>query len=214
MVGRPQILTDGQRKQVTKILWKQILTVSLIGLALLGGIMGYSLREIYQRLEHKLETLVAKQFEEPRIQEVLTNVAETKAEALLIEHINPVVEKFMAEISNKLQVMEQNLTAMESITSKSNSNARQIEKILSSAQKSEQEVNKFKETISGLQSDLVKINRGLVEIQYFTVKGANTFPNPYRDRIQKTLNEIAEIAIPNSQERAKFVQEMNAYKPK
>ena len=103
MVARPQTLSKGQKSEVTRLLWKEILAVSLVMLALLSGIIGYSLWEIYDRLEQKLEGLVANQFEEPRIQEVVNNVAETKAESLLIEQILPEVEKFKGEIDSKLE---------------------------------------------------------------------------------------------------------------
>jgi len=210
MAGKPQKLSEGQKKQVTWLLWKQILAVLLVILALLGG----SLWEIYERLGQKVETLVAKQFKEPRIQEVVNNVAATKAEALLIEQINPEVAKFKAEINSQIEEIRSIVARIETLKAQSDSNAKQIEKVLSSARRSEQEIEKFKKAISGLQSDLIKINRGLVEIQYFSAKGALSMPNPYRERIQKTLNEIIVIAVPDSKERSEFVQELKAYQPK
>ena len=211
MAGRPQTLSDGQKKQVTRFLRKRILAGLLLFFALLGGITKYSLQDIYDRLLQKLETLVAEQFEEPRIQSVVSSVAETRAEALLLEQILPEVEKFKAEINSQIKDIRAIVAQIETLKSKSSTNAKLTEKVLSSARSSEREIEKFKKTISGLQSDLVKINRGLVEIQYFTIKGSMTIPNPYRERINKTLNEITAIAIPNPIERNKFVRELKAY---
>jgi len=214
MVGRPQTLTEGQKKEVSRLLWKKVLTVSLIVLALLTGITGVSLWGIKCRLEHKLETLVAEQFEEPRIQAVVSSVAETKAEALLIKQILPEVEKFKGEIDSQLKEIRSIVAGIETLKSRSDSNSEQIEKVLSSARSSEREIEKFRNSISGLQSDLVKINRGIVEIQYFNLKGRNSIPNPYNKRIQEKLNEVLAIAVPNPQERAKFVKELETYQLK
>ena len=211
MVGKPQTLSEGQKKEVSRFLWNKVLTVSLIVLALLTGITGLSLWGIKCRLEQKLETLVAQQFEEPRIQTVVSNVAETKAVVLLTEQILPEVEKFKREINKQLEEIRSAVATIETLKSRSDSNSEQIEKVLSSARSSQGEIEKFKNTISGLQSDLVKINRGLVEIQYFTLKGSNKIPNPYGERINKVFNEIITIAVPNPQERSKFVQELNTY---
>jgi len=210
MAGKQQTLSEGQRKQVTWLLWKQIISVAL----LLCGLTGVGLWQMWSRLGEKLEILVAKQFEEPRIQEIVNNVAETKAEALLIEQINPEVEKFMEEINSKIEEIRSVVAKIETLKSQSDSNAKQIEKVLSSVRSSEQAIEKFKETLLGLQSDFVKINRGLVEIQYFSFKGRNHIPNPYTELMVKKLNEILAIAIPNRQERAKFVKELEAYKLK
>jgi len=207
MAGRPQKLSDGQIGEVKKIFWKQIYKILIFIVLIFGG----SLFGIYFRLNNMLETLVAKQFEEPRIQKVVSNAAETKAEALLVEQINPEVKKFKAEINSQIEDIRKMVASIETLKSKSDSNAKQIERVLSSARNSEQEIERFKKAISGLQSDLVKINRGLVEIQYFTVKGATRIPNPYKERIQETLNNIITIAVPDPIERSKFVQELNTY---
>ena len=102
MAGKPQTLSKGQEEEVIKILRKQIIAGLIIGLALLTGITGISLWGIKIRLENKMENLVAKQFEEPRIQAVVSNVAERKAERLLSEQINPEVERFKKEIASQL----------------------------------------------------------------------------------------------------------------
>lgn len=102
MAGRPQTLTEGQKKEVTRLLWKQILTASLVSLALLGGITGLSLWGIKCRLERNLEVLVAEQFKEPQIRTVVSNVAATNAKSLLIEQIMPKVARFQADIATQV----------------------------------------------------------------------------------------------------------------
>lgn len=211
MVGKPQTLTKGQKREVTRLLWKQILAALLVLCTLFGAIVGLSASEIYNRLEQKLEMLVTEQFEEPRIQNVVSNVAETKAEALLIEQIYPEVEKFKLEINSQLEEIRNIVASIEGLKAKSNSNAEQISKILSSVRNSQQEIEKFQKAILGLHSDLIKLERGIVEIQYFTYKGRGKFPSPYHEQIMKKLNELLAIAVPNPQERAKFIKDLEAY---
>ena len=215
MVGKPQTLSEGQKKEVTRLLWKQILAALLVVLALLGGIIGFSLWQIYDQLEQKLETLVAKQFEEPRIQEVVNNVAETKAEALLIEQINPEVQKFKTEINFQLDEIRSIVAKIEALKSQSDSNAKQVMKVLSSVRSSQQEIGTTKKAIVGLYLTLVKMQRGIIEIQYFTYLSRKYLgKNPYQERIEQKMNEVLRIAIPDSQERSKFLEELKAYQPK
>ncbi len=214
MPGRPQNLTKGQKEEVTSILRRQVVKWVLIGFTILAGITGLSLWGIKQRVEKGMEDLVGKQFEEPRIQNVVSNVAETKAKALLIEQINPQVERFKAEVASQLAEMRSLVAKTDTLKSQSDSNAKQIEAILASVRSSQQKIEKVKGAVFGLQSDLIKLERGLVEIQYFTYKGRNIFPNPYHERIIQKLNELLAIAVPDPQERAKFVKEMEEYQPK
>lgn len=217
MAGKPQTLSRGQKSEVTWLLWKQILAVSLVILALLGGIIGYSLWESYVRLEQKLETLVAKQFEEPHIQNVVSNVAETKAEALLIEQINPEVKKFKAEINSQLEEIQTITAKIETLKSQSDSNAEQIEKILFSVRSSQKEFEKAQKAILSLHSDLVKIKRLIIEIEYFTYftrLGRGLLGHPFHEkRIENKLNELLMIAIPDPQERSEFLNFLQATRP-
>jgi len=98
MAGKPQTLSEGQKKEVVRLFWKKFFTSMLIFFAILGGITGLSLWEIKQRVEAKMEELVAKQFEEPQIQEVVRKVAAERASALMTEQIMPEVTKFKDEI--------------------------------------------------------------------------------------------------------------------
>jgi hypothetical protein len=214
MAGKPQTLSKGQEEEVIKILRKQIIAGLIIGLALLTGITGISLWGIKIRLENKMENLVAKQFEEPRIQTVVSNVAERKAERLLSEQINPEVERFKKEIASQLSDLRSLVKDTQELKSQSDANAKQIEAFLFSVRKSQLEVDQIKAAVVGIHSNLIKLERGLVEIQYFSYIGRNKFPNPYHKKIMQTLNELLVIAVPDPGERAMFIKELEGYQPK
>ena len=103
MVGQPQKLTKGQEEDVIRILRNKLLKWTVIGFTILAGLTGLSLWGIKERVETKMEKLVAKQFEEPRIQEVVRQVAADRASTLLSEQVNPEVAKFKTEIANQLK---------------------------------------------------------------------------------------------------------------
>ena len=75
MAGKPQSLSEGQRKEVTVMLGKQVAKWVLVGLALLTGVSGLSLWQMWVRITQKMEGLVTRQFEEPRIKATLQQVA-------------------------------------------------------------------------------------------------------------------------------------------
>lgn len=100
------------------------------------------------------------------------------------------------------------------LKSASDQTAEKIEDALRSAQDSQKQAEQITATLSGLQSDVLKVERGLVEIQYFTYKGRNIFPNPYHERIMRQLNELLEIAVRDPQERSQFVRDLESYGPK
>ena len=83
---------------------------------------------------------MANQFEEPRIQEVVNIVAETKAEALLIEQILPEVEKFKTEINKQIKSIELTVAQIEARKSQIDSTTKQIDKLLYSARSNEQNI--------------------------------------------------------------------------
>ena len=214
MTGKPQTFSKGQRDEVVKILRKQVVTWVLIALAVLTGVTGLSLWGIKSRLEKNLETLVAQQFEEPRIKAVVSDVAKSRAETLLTEQVKPDVERFKKEIASQIEDLKSLASDTQKLKIQSNDNAEKIEAILNSVRQSKKEIESVKAELFGLNSDLAKLERGLVEIQYFTYKGRNSFPNPYHERIMQKLNDLLIIAVPDSNERAQFVREIQDYQPK
>ena len=222
--GEPDrtLLTPQQEKYIVAKIWKRhwkflfggfsvltVISVALLAWALIGAYKSGT-----ARLEKTLVDKVSKEFETAQIRAVVSNVAETKAEALLLEQIRPEVETFKTEVASQLSELKSLVADTRQLKSQSDDHAKQIEAILASVQSAQQEIAKVKGTLFGLNSDLVKLERGLVEIQYFTYTGRNRFPNPYHDRIMKTLNELLVIAIPNPTERASVVKELQSYQPK
>lgn len=102
MAGKPQTLSEGQKDEVVSILRKKVIGWTLVGLTILTAIMGIGLWQIKQRVENKMEQLVAKQFEEPRIQEIVRQAAADRASVLLVEQVNPEVVKFKTEVAVQL----------------------------------------------------------------------------------------------------------------
>ncbi len=214
MAGIPQSLTQDQRDEVKKLLRRQILSGTLILFALLAGIFGVSLWQIKGSLERGMKQLIANQFEEPRIKAVVSDVARIQAKALMVDQINPEVEGFKKEVASQLLEIKSLVADIQMLQSQGDSNAKQIEAILASTKKSQEQIEQTGMALSAMNSDLVALQRGLVEIQYFTYKGRNTFPNPYHERIMQRLNDLLKIGVPNAAERAKFVQEMESYQLK
>ena len=102
MVGVPQKLSKGQEVDVIRILRNKLLTWTVVGFTILAGITGLSLWGIKERIEANMEKLVAAQFEEPRIQQVVRQVAAERASSLLAEQVNPEVTKFKADVQQEL----------------------------------------------------------------------------------------------------------------
>jgi hypothetical protein len=213
MAGKPQTFSKGQREEITSILRQQLLTGAVIFLTLLTGITGLSLWGIKRNLEKRLEALVAAQFDEPRVQEVVRKVASDQAKTLLTQQIEPQVAQFKANVSTQLSEMQKIVAETTELKKLSDDNAAKITSLLQSAQKSQRQAEEITSKLTGIQSDLLKVERGLVEIQYFTYKGRNQFPNPYHDRIMRQLNELLVIAIPDPAERGKFVHDIEGFTP-
>jgi hypothetical protein len=211
MAGRPQSFTKGQRDEIKSILRHQLLVGAVMFVTLLSGITGLSLWGIKVKLEKRLETLVAAQFQEPKVQQVVQEAAKTQATKLLNDQINPEVDKFKRDVAEKVAGVSAAVSEINQLKSASGQTAEKIESALRSAQESQKQAEQITATLSGLQSDVLKVERGLVEIQYFTYKGRNIFPNPYHERIMRQLNELLEIAVRDPQERSQFVRDLESY---
>ncbi len=106
MAGKPQSLSKGQAEEVTRILRKKLVAYVLVGSTILVALTGASLWGVMKRVENKMEELVARQFEEPRIQEVVRTVATERADALMEEQIQPEVDHFMSEVNSQLEELQ------------------------------------------------------------------------------------------------------------
>ncbi len=208
MANKPQTLSQGQQAEVTKILRKQVLTWTLTGLALVGGIMGLSLWQIKVRVETKMESLVAAQFQEPRIQQIVQDAAANQATNMMIRQIQPEVDRFKTEIAQKLVELESLVSRTKALEQQSQAHERRIQEVLTALQKALEESQTTRDKIVGLQSDIVRMEKCVARIQYFALKGRNQFPNPYKEEMIGALNEMLAIAIPDPTERSKFITEI------
>jgi len=208
MANKPQSLSQGQQTEVTKILRKQVLTWTLTGLALLGGIMGVSLWQIKARVESKMESLVAAQFQEPRIREIVQDAAAAQATNVMLHQIQPEVDIFKGEITQKLVELEALVTKTKALEQQSQAHEKRIQDILAALQKALEESQTTRDKIVGLQSDIVRMQKCAARIQYYALKGRSQFPNPYQKEMVEALNDMLTIAIPDPSERSKFITEI------
>ena len=109
MAGIPQKLSKGQKREVSKILIKQVIA----GLAILAIFTGLSIWGIYVRIEQKTEKLIAEQFKEPRIQQLLKEVAENQAKKIIEETLTPSIKKANESIKLKNQSLDAFVTKFE-----------------------------------------------------------------------------------------------------
>ena len=113
MATKNKALTEDQKREVRQIVRKQFIVGFLTFLALLGGITGLSLWDIKKHIENKVEDLVAKQFEEPRIKEIVEDAAKNRATVLMSEQIDPEVLKFKEDIALKITKAEGKLSEID-----------------------------------------------------------------------------------------------------
>ncbi len=208
MAGKPQTLSQGQKEEVVSILRKQVVVWILIGLAILTGITGVGLWQIKKRVEAKMETLVAKQFEEPRIQKVVQRVAAERASTLLTEQVNPEVAKFKTEIANQLKDLHALVSRTQALEAQSRKHEQSIQDVLVGLKQSLTQSQNVQDMLTSVRTDIVEMQKYLATIQYYQIKGANIFPNPYQKEMLDSLNKLVAIAIPNPIERNKFINEL------
>lgn len=67
MPGRPQSLTKGQREEVKKILSQKVGKWVSIVLFVLTPITGFSLWQIYEKINSNMERILAEQFEDQEL---------------------------------------------------------------------------------------------------------------------------------------------------
>lgn len=205
MAGKPQTLSEGQKKEVVRILRNQLIKWILISLTLLSILTGLSIYKILKNTEEKVEELVAKQFEEPRIQEVVRQVAAERASVLMTEQITPEVNDFKAKVDNQLKELYSLIATIQELKTESQKHEQGIQTVLGGLQHS---LKQSQNQLSTVKSDIVEMQKHLATIQYYQIQGANTFPNPYAKEMMAALNKLVVIAIPNPVERSKFITEL------
>lgn len=208
MAGEKQKLSKGQQEEVVHIFRNKLLAWTLIGFAILAGFTGLSLWGIMNRVEHKMEALVAKQFEEPRIQKVVRDVAAERASSLMKEQVAPEVTKFKSEIEDQLKELQTLVTKTSDLKAESQKNKQLIQAVLDELQRSFKESQVANNRLNAISADIVKMQKAVATIQYYQIKGASIFPNPHTKEMLDALNELVAVAIPNPVERSKFITEL------
>ena len=205
MAGKPQTLSERQKKEVTQIFHKKLIAYVFAFATIFVFITGLSLWGIMKRTEDKMEELVAKQFEEPQIQEVVRQAAAERASGLMTEYITPEVNNFKTEVNNQLEKLYPLVAAIQELKAESQKSEQGIQTVLENLQDS---LEQSRNQLSTVKSDIVEMQKHLATIQYYQIKGANTFPNPYGKEMLDALNKLVTIAIPNPVERNKFITEL------
>src|ERR1035437_8035323 len=106
MANKPQTLSQGQKEEVVKVIRNQVLTWTLTALAILTAITGVGLWQIKGHVETKMEAMVASQFEDPKIHQIVEEAAAKRANQLMREQIQPEVDRFKTEITNRLSELD------------------------------------------------------------------------------------------------------------
>jgi len=127
MANRPQSLSKGQQDEVVSIVNRKLLTYFLTALAIIGGVLGVGLWQIKERLENKMESMIAEQFKEPRIHQTVSEAAATKAQDLLIKQIQPEVDAFKVEIAKKTAEAGEKLSDIQQTVIKASSSMSELE---------------------------------------------------------------------------------------
>jgi seryl-tRNA synthetase len=177
-------------------------------LAILTAITGVGLWQIKEHVEKKMEVMVAGQFEEPKIHQIVEEAAATRANQMMREQIQPEVDRFKTEISNRLSELDKLVSKTKDLEKQSQGQEAAIQDILKQQQALLSESQQIRDKMVGLQSDVIKMQKCFIKIQYFKEKGRNTFPNPYEKDILDALNEMISIAVPDPVERGKFINDL------
>ena len=151
---------------------------------------------------------MASQFEEPKIHQIVEEAATTRASKIMQEQIQPEVDRFKTEITQKLSELDQLVSQTKELGKQSQDQATAIQKILKDQQSVLAESQQIRDKMVGLQSDMIKMQKCVMRIQYYTQKGRSTFPNPYTKNIVDALNEMMSIAIPDPVERNQFINNL------
>jgi len=114
-------------------------------------------------------------------------------------------------IKQKVQEAQQDVDELEKLKTEAETTAEEVQRIATDIRATEETIEAVKTRLFGLEGDLGQVKRGLVEIEYLMYAGRNQFPNPYHDRILQKLNELLIIAIPDNNQRAEFIQELQQF---
>ncbi|MFA5118775.1 MAG: HEAT repeat domain-containing protein [Candidatus Omnitrophota bacterium] len=113
MENEKELLVNNERRIANNIFqktWNKLIKVIWFWIGVIvvlwGFAVGLSLREIYKNVvnvtKNQIIELITKQFEEPRIRQTLTEVANTEAEDILANQVRPEIDSFKEGINKEL----------------------------------------------------------------------------------------------------------------
>jgi len=204
MSSRPQMLTKGQKREVVIVLYKH----GGLWLAILMSITGLGLWQIWTNVTKQVESLIAKQFEEPKIQQTVERVAAEKATVLMSEQIGPEVTKFKAEVTAQLEELYSLVTKTREVAAESQKYQQSMRAVSQALQHSLEETENIRNQLTSFKSEIVQMQKQVATIQFYQIKGRFSVPNPYEKEMLNALNKLVAIAIPDPAERSKFITEL------
>lgn len=104
-------LSEKQQDQVVHILKDQFWKWVKIILLFTGGGIFLLCIVVFQSVKTTVTYLVAKQFEEPRIQQIVNEAAKDRASVLMEEQIQPEVDNFKLEVAKRIQDVNEFVTS-------------------------------------------------------------------------------------------------------
>ena len=100
---------DELKNDIIKTLQKKLWGWFLVGLAVLGGVTGLSLWGIKCKTEQIVIDRITKQFEEPKIQAILKEVAEKTAKDIIDNRLDPEIQDAKTTVNQKIGLFEADL---------------------------------------------------------------------------------------------------------
>ena len=118
------------------------------------------------------------------------------------------VAKFKTEIANQLKKLHTLVARTQQLEAQSRKHEQSMQAVLAGLQQSLAQSQNAQAMLTSVRTDIVEMQKCLATIQYYQIKGANIFPNPYHKEMLDALNKLVAIAIPNPLERSKFITEL------
>jgi hypothetical protein len=165
----PERLSAGQIRDAQGILGKQVLKWASAFGAVFAIAIGTSLYSLFVSVHSKTEShlikQVATQFEEPRIRQILEDVATNQAALVIQSQINPQVAEFREKLESKLSGFQEKITTdLAAITDIRN----RIQDQASAISSITEESAKAKDSIAALQKSIMEAEETLREIKRIT----------------------------------------------
>jgi len=160
--------SEAGKNKISKIIGGKLLAWGLISLAVLTGITGLSLKEIHDRVNTNMENLVADQFQEPRIQQIVNEAAKDRASTLMEKQIQPDVNNFKLEVGKQVRdVNESVVTEVDKFKREMKEKIQDVNEFVASETESIQKI------LEELQQKNKQVDQSLVKMRDMLLKSAD-----------------------------------------